>query len=124
MTLSGTVTSATAEELAFIAAADYGQDVQRHLNALRALIFSQEGLFTEGQYYFPYEVIELTSHALKPGHEREFAICTLLVIHNVVHGADSATDLSDKFQSRAQEYDLLPSHLRDEIISAYLAAEA
>ena len=100
MPLSPTVASATAEELAFIAAADYGQDIQRHLDALHQVVHSQNGVVTRDQYYFPYEVIELTSHALTPDHEREFAICTLLVIHNVKNGADCTADLSEVSVSR------------------------
>ena len=121
--LSPTVTSASTAELEYIASADYGQDVAKHLQALQLVIHSQDGVCNEDQSWFPYEVIELVSHALKPGHEQEFAICTLLVIHNVLSGTDSATDLASKFKRRASDYDVLPAPLRDEILDAYLLAE-
>jgi len=68
-------------------------------------------------------VIELGSHALKPGHEREFAICTLLVLANVAAGIDTSTDVQAKFADRAPDYDRLPAALREEILHAYQAAE-
>jgi hypothetical protein len=68
------------DEMEFIASLDYGQDKDKHLEALRSLIFEQKGELREGQLWFPHEVIALGSNSLKPGHERTFAICTLLVI--------------------------------------------
>ena len=95
--LSPTISSITEDELAFIGALNYGQQSDQHLVALRRLIFEQGGIPTAGQIWFPYEVIELGAHHLQPGHEREFAICTLLVIGAVEVGFDSSTDLSQKF---------------------------
>ena len=111
-------------ELAFIAETDYGQNSQQHYEALYTLIHKQDGIITDQQYWFPYEVIELCSHGIKQGHEREFAICTLLIIQNVIAGTDPATDLLVKFQTCAEDYDLLPEELREEILNAYLAAMA
>lgn len=121
--MSPTVASASDKELAFIASLNYGQHQKRHHDALRHLITSQNGQLQEGQYWFPYEVIELGAHALKPGHEREFAICTLLVIAAVRSGFDKATDVRQKFQDRAEDYDRLPETLRQEILEAYLSVD-
>ena len=121
--ISPLVLSASKRELEFIAALDYGQDVDQHLDALRTLLSEQQCKFKEGQVWFPYEVVELGSHALVPGHEREFAICTLLVIEAVRTGFDSGTDLNEKLSNRARDYDLLPTDLREEILSAYARAE-
>jgi len=117
--LSSTVTSITDDELTFISGLDYGQNRDRHLEALRKVIFEQDGVPTREQYWFPYEVIELGAHSLKPGHEREFTICTLLVINAVLTGFDNATDLCAKFSDRAAEYDALSVSLRDELLAAY-----
>ena len=87
------VKSASESELAFIAALDYGQDAERHLAALRAVCFEQGGVIRPDQYWFPYEVIELGAHSLREGHEREFAICTMLVLANVAARVDTSTDL-------------------------------
>ena len=120
--LSSLVKSITESELAYIAALDYGQESQQHLDGLRTVIFDQSGTPRDGQIWHPYEVIELGAHALSPGHEREFAICTLLVIQAVMSGFDSATDLSAKLSERSQDYDKLPVALRDEVLNAYQVA--
>lgn len=120
---SSTVRSASEQELRFIAARDYGQDAQRHFTALCSVCYEQGGIIQPDQIWFPYEVVELGSHSLVPGHEREFAICTLLVLANVAAGIDTATDLRAKLSDRAAEYDLLPAHLREEILHAYQCAE-
>jgi hypothetical protein len=120
--LSPTVRSVTEQELAFIAGLDQGQHQDAHLEALRKVIFEQNGSLVRDQYWFPYEVIELGAHSLTPGHEREFAICTLLVIGSVRTGFDSATNLPSKFNDRAAQYDALPPSLREEVLAAYQAA--
>ncbi len=116
------ISTISESELSFIAALDYGKDDNQHLEALRAVVFSQAGVIQEHQYWYPYEVIELGSHALTAGHEREFAICTLLVINAVSSGADISTDLIEKFEQRAQDYDQLPEALKSEVLHAYQAA--
>jgi hypothetical protein len=118
---SALVQSITENELAYISAADYGQDARKHLDALHEVIFRQGGKLQGDQHWFPYEVVELVAHAGKAGHEREFAICTLLVIEAVVSGFDTMTDLAEKFDERARDYDALPEQLRNEILSAYRA---
>ena len=117
--VSPTISSITETQLAFIAALDYGQRTEQHLEGLRRLIFEQDGIPTEGQYWCPYEVVELGAHHLQIGREREFVICTLLVIMAVESGFDSSTDLSQKFHDRAADYDKLPIALRDEVLAAY-----
>jgi hypothetical protein len=117
--LSATISSVTDSELAFIAGRDYGVESEKHFSALRRVIFEQSGIPLSGQEWFPYEVVELGAHHLETGHEREFAICTLLVIGAVEDGFDTSTDLSQKFHDRAADYDALPVWLRDEILAAY-----
>jgi hypothetical protein len=121
--VSELVRSVSASELAFIAGRDYGQDADRHLAALNAVCLEQGGIIGTDQYWFPYEVIELGAHTLAPGHEREFAICTLLVLANVSAGVDTSTDIQAKFADRAADYDSLPVTLREEILHAYQTAE-
>ena len=120
--MNSVIASITESELEYVAALDYGQNAREHLDALRAVIFSQGGDLGQDQIWYPYEVIELGAHALSPGHEREFAICTLLVIQAVVCGFDVSTDLSAKHSDRRKDYDVLPSALRDELANAYLVA--
>jgi hypothetical protein len=122
--LSALLQTATKNELEYIAALDYGQDTEKHLAALRAVIFDQSGVLTDDQRWFPYEVIELGSHVLTPGHEREFFFCTMLVLHAAHSGYDTSVELSDKLADHATQYDQLPNHLRDEVIRAYQLAGA
>ena len=120
--LSPLIKSVSESELLYIAALDYGQDSRQQLESLRVVIFGQDGSLREGQIWHPYEVIELGANALKSGHEREFAICTLLVIQAVIDGFDSSTDLTVKFNDRAHDYDSLPPMLREEVLRAYQIA--
>ena len=122
--LSSIIKSVSEHELSYIANLDYGQDFHQHLENLRAVIFDQDGALREGQTWYPYEVIELGANALKVGHEREFTICTLLVIQAIIDGFDSSTNLMAKLSDQAQNYDLLPSLLKDEILRAYQIAES
>lgn len=120
---SALLTSATESELAYIASLNYGLEAEQHMSALRKVIFENDGQFQEGQRWFPYEVVELGAHALTSGHEREFTICTLLVVAAVRSGFDSATSLTVKFGEHAASYDVLPPALRAEVLNAYEAAE-
>src|ERR1700741_4297330 len=106
--ISKTIASVTESELTFIASLDYGVRADEHFAALKRVIYEQGGLPRADQYWFPYEVIELGAHHLEPSHEREFAICTFLVIAAVNAGVDCSTDLSQKFHDRAADYDRLP----------------
>jgi hypothetical protein len=114
----------TEEELAFIAGLDYGLGVDKHLAALREVIFEQDGDMTQDQYWYPHEVIALGSHHLQPGHEREFFFCTMLLLQAVQSGYDDTVDLLDKFQDRAHQYQKLTAELRDEILAVYLRLES
>ena len=113
------VATATDEELRFIAGLDHGLDAEQHLVALRRLIFERDCAFEAGERWFPYEVVELGAHGLQAGHEREFAICTLLVIHAVRTGFDKSTDLAEKFEQRAPDYSALTAALSTAILAAY-----
>ena len=115
--------SLTEAEIEFIAGADNGQEAGRHRDALHDVLDAQGGSFEDGQHWHPYEVVELVTHALRAGHEREFAACTLLVVNAVIGGFDSGTLLADKFRDRAGDYDALPAPLRDDVLAAYALAE-
>jgi hypothetical protein len=117
--ISPLIKSVSENELLYIAALDYEQECSQHLAALRKVVFEQDGIISASQIWHPYEVIELGANSFKAGHEREFAICTLMVIQAVAAGVDLSTDLSAKFSARTQDYDALPSTLKEEILHAY-----
>lgn len=114
------IQSATEGELAFIANLDYGADFDKHLLELQRVVQVHDGLFHEGQSWHPYEVVELGAHSLTNGHEREFVLCTLLVIRAVESGFDTWTSLDVKFDSCAATYDMLSVELRELVIDSYL----
>jgi len=116
------ISSISVKEMQFISGLDYGNDASRHEQALRELIFDRSGKFEEGEYWFPYEVVELGSNALQVGHEREFTICTLLVIEAVISGFDQSTDLMRKSAEMTPAYSSLPTNLNEIIVEAYLKA--
>lgn len=124
MFLHPLVKTATESELRHIASMDYGQDTDRHYEALRALIFEQDGNLSEDQYWYPHEVIMLGSNVLSQGHEREFFICTMLLIQAIANGSDLSADLSDKLNDHATDYDRLPAYLRDQVLLAYKSMAA
>lgn len=109
----------TDSELKFISELDYGEKSEKHLEALKKVIFEQDGVVKEEQFWCPYEVIELGSNSLKKGHEREFTICTLLVALNVKEGTDLSTDLEHKLEAHSTEYDLLPKELSELVLKSY-----
>ncbi len=121
MELTALLQSLKPEELRFIAERDYGVDADLHLEALRPVVESG-GRLQEGQYWYPYEVIELASHQLVPEHEREFVACTLIVLAAVASGYDTSTSLEWKFDDRAEDYGKLQPEFRESVLAAYAAA--
>ncbi len=120
--LSQLTKTITESELQYIAALDYGQDSEKHLAALRSVVFHQDGDLQEGLLWHPYEVIELGAHSLAPGHEREFFFCTILVLQAVIGGYDTSTNLAEKLNDRSSDYDRLPAELREHVLRAYQLA--
>lgn len=113
------IQSVTENELRFISNLDYGCDAGLHYEALKLVIFEQNCLSKHEQIWYPDEVIELGANWLQPGHEREFTICTLLVIHNVLVGGDDRHDLAYKFENHATDYDQLPEEQRALVLSSF-----
>lgn len=48
------IKSVSESELELMSKADYGQERMRHKEALRKLIFEQNGVVNADQYWFPY----------------------------------------------------------------------
>ena len=123
------VKSITDEEMQFISKLDYGVDADVYLTSLRKVIFEQDGILDGTpahnciikctQFTYPYEVIELGSHVLEKGHEREFAICTLIIIMNVYKKTDGSTDLNYKYECQQSSYAMIPDDVQKLILDAY-----
>jgi len=113
------ISSITDPEIEYVSALEQGQDVELHAEALKTVIFSQQGKIKQSQMWYPYEVIESCSHKLEKGHEREFTLCTLLILLNVEQGADTHTDLESKLKSRKADYESLSDEHKEVILSTY-----
>jgi hypothetical protein len=113
--------TAKREELAFIAGLDYGQDQGAHLAALESLIFDRQGKFKDGEYWFPFEVIELGTNSVKPGHEREFALCCLLALEAINSGFDPVHDRESRFSAFEPHLSQVPPDLARILVEAYAA---
>jgi hypothetical protein len=110
------VLTASEQELWFIAGLDYGQGQEEHFVALKELIFQRNGVFLPSNTWYPYEVIELGANSAKTGREREFTICSLLVIHGITSGFDTWTELEQKFSNGN-----FPKNLGPDLIKMLLA---
>lgn len=123
MHLHPLITTITESELYFIASRDYGEDSARHFEALRCVVFEQEGRFRDDQTWFPLEVVELGAYCLEPGHEREFFFCTMLVLSAIQHG-ESSVDAEMLLANAAEHYDRLEPSLREEVLRAFERVQA
>jgi hypothetical protein len=115
--------TASEKELWFIAGLDYGQGQEQHFLALKELVFERKGTFLPSNTWFPYEVIELGANSAKVGHEREFVICHLLVIHAVSSGFDTWTELEQKFFN-ANFPQSMPPELTEILLAEYVSHPA
>lgn len=107
------IRSISESELEFISKADYGQEYLRHKDALKKLIFEQNGIVAADQYWFPYEVVELSRWSCKEGHEREFAISNTIIALSILGGADGSNSIEHMFEQLSNEYDALPPELKE-----------
>lgn len=113
------IRSISESELEFISKADYGQEFLRHKEALKKLIFEQNGIVNADQYWFPYEVIELSRWSCKEGHEREFAISNVIIALSILGDADGSNSVEYMFEKLSNEYESLSSELK-EIVTGIL----
>ncbi|NRB76275.1 MAG: hypothetical protein HRU46_18090 [Verrucomicrobiales bacterium] len=92
MKLEEFLKSLTDAERDFIAALDYGNDLEKHRQEIDLVIERQGQVNFEKQLWYPYEVIELGKNWLQEGHEREFVACAGIVLQNITAGADNMND--------------------------------
>ena len=116
------IKSITSDEMEFISKLDYGDGSEKHCQALEKVIFEQGGVIHDDQRWYPYEVIELGANWLQQGHEKEFSICTLLVIMNVQAETDTWTELDWKLESQNNEYKKLPKEMLEIIREQFARA--
>ena len=110
-------------EIEFISQADYDQETEKHKEALRKLIFEQDCVITSEQSWHPYEVVELTKNQCKNGHEREFAICNVIIGISIIAGTDITNDSQDMLESISSEYDKLDKNTKELVINLLVEAD-
>ena len=115
--------SITPNEIDFISMADYGNGSVQHKEALQKLIFDQDCVVTEDLPWRPYEVIELMRWSCKEGHEREFAICNIIIALSVIAGTDLRNEPQYMLDAIAPEYDKLPDNLREFVVNILIKAD-
>lgn len=97
-----------------VAAADYGCDIERHLEALNSVLSSETCLFPKDDFWYPSEVVELVSHVrATPG----FVPCTALLLANALQGRDNVGWFEFRWSNLAADYNELPKNVRDPILA-------
>lgn len=115
--------SITEEEIGYICTATGDSvDFEKHKAALRSLIFDQDCVITSEQCWYPYECVELMRWSCQQGHEREFAICNVIIAISIIADADHFNDPKDMLETIAPEYAKLPVILRKMVLNTIQTA--
>jgi hypothetical protein len=97
-----------------IAAADYGQDTARHLEALRDVLSKEDCQFPNNDVWYPSEVVELVAHVRStPG----FVPCTALLLANALPTNDEMGWFDFRWHTLAADYNALPDSARAPILA-------
>lgn len=115
MNLGELLESLTDDERNFIAGLDHGDDRAEHREQLDIVIEKQGSIDAEDQLWYPYSVIEMGKNVHHIGHDREFAACVGIVLHNVLEGADKMNNVAQIITMFSHQIANLPEDLRDMI---------
>ena len=115
MNLVELLESLTDEERNFIANLDHGDDQEEHRKQLDVVIENKGAVDSDSQLWYPYSVIEIGKNMLQPGHEREFAACVGIILHNVIEGSDKMNNVAQIITMFAHQISTLADDLREMI---------
>jgi len=108
--------SLTREERAWIAEAERGNDVDKHLKSLDALLESSDCLYPRDEVWYPAEVIELVSYGdQNPG----FVGCTAIVLINAIADNDMQGNADYRWKINRFAYDALGKPQRRVILDGF-----
>lgn len=97
-----------------VAAADHGCDIEKHLEALENVLAAENCTFSNDEYWYPSEVVELASHVRdSPG----FVPCTALLLANAVQGKNDLGWFEFRWSNLAADYNALPDSVRAPILA-------
>jgi hypothetical protein len=85
--------------------------MEEHRRQLDSVIALGGSVDMKLQCWYPYEVIELCKNSLEAGHEREFAACAGIVLHNMLLGNDKGSDIDWMLQRITPYKEALPAEL-------------
>ncbi len=103
------------DELLAVAAADDGQEAERHLAALKEMIRHRDGIFLPDEDEYPLEVVARTAlGADNPGFEG----CTALLLLNLLKTGLTDPGFDWKWERLAAAYGALRPSARDPILAA------
>lgn len=102
------------DELQAVARADNNQDTEKHHAALMEVIGKRDGIFPEGEVWFPAEVVELTANVPNaPGFEG----CTAILLLNVLKNSDRTGGFDFRWPLHGAAYCALRPSTRDPILA-------
>lgn len=109
--------SITDDEIDYISTFDRDQDIDIHKSSLRTLIFDQNCVISDDQFWYPFECVEMTRWRCDQGHEREFTICHIIIFLSTIAGTCVTHDPDDMMITHASEYDKLSKPLRELVLN-------
>ncbi|WP_054008163.1 hypothetical protein [Cypionkella psychrotolerans] len=102
------------DELHAVAGADHGCDIEKHFAALMDVIGKRDGIFPEGEVWYPSEVIELTANVPNsPGFEG----CTAILLLNAMAHGDRTGWFDFRWPLHGAAYCALRPSTRDPILA-------
>ncbi|MDB5664501.1 hypothetical protein, partial [Cypionkella sp.] len=102
------------DELYAVAQADRGEDLERHFAALMNVIGNRDGIFPEGEVWYPSEVVELRAEVPSaPGFEG----CTAILLLNVLKRGDQAGWVTQSWLWQGAAYCAQRPSARDPILA-------
>jgi len=97
-----------------VAAADYGDEIEKHLEALENVLAAENCQFLKDEVWYPGEVVELVSLGRNaPG----FVPCTALLLANAIQGRDNVGWFEFRWSNLAADYNALPNSVRTPILA-------
>ncbi len=103
-------------EMEFISKADYGEDAEEHLAALKDVLARDVLTFEKDEYWFPLEVVQLVSHVPGTGaHIR----CLALILLDALETNDMRGDADYRFENQWSQIQEMPREFCIPVMAAF-----
>ncbi len=97
-----------------VSQADYGDRADLHLEALSAVLESEDCRFPKNEAWFPSEVVELIAHVPST---QGFVECTALLLANALPTNDHMGWFEFRWERLSDAYNQLPENVRNTILA-------